>query len=119
MKKRLRGAAHGFAQHCVSGLSFIQPHLSEELFRLGKDNLKVVFLPELDFDPAIKPDRPLFLALSTARNRLIEILGKHSIKEDEITEACAVFSVREGRSYESSIEFRILAEDGSEVTRRL
>jgi hypothetical protein len=119
MKKRLRGAAYGFAHHCQSGLSFIQPHMSQELRRRGLDELRVQFLPSLSVEPEIAPEAPLRRALAAAGERLIDILASHQIVPADIARASAAFRAAGGDDYSTSVEVVFVSREGAEVSRRL
>jgi hypothetical protein len=119
MKKRLRSAAYGFAHHCQSGLSFIQPHLSDTLRTLNLERLEVTFLPSFSISPEIDDGTPLKTALTTAGGKLEHILSKHQISAGDIARATATFWRVDGSGYRSSVEVVLTAADGAIISRKL
>lgn len=114
--KKLRGVAHNFAHHCQSGLSYIQPHISNELEKIQKKSTTIFLIPDFTTELELKKTNPLFLALVSAQKKFQSILELNGFKIDEVKSLQMDISLQKYGDYNSSVKIEIETKDGHTVT---
>jgi hypothetical protein len=85
--KRLHSVCQSIAHHAVSGLSYLQPHISRACAEAGVDHLAIDLLSTELYSPAYGESRPLLLCLRSLRERFVAILDAEGFALDDLTEA--------------------------------
>lgn len=88
MKKEsfLQGVAHNIAHHAGSGLSYISPHLSNTLSGSGINTTEINLLSDSPYPENVLQNKPLRMALMSLREKAENILIKHGLSFDQVTE---------------------------------
>jgi hypothetical protein len=111
-EKRLSSVCHSIAHHAISGLSYLHPHLGEEVRANGSTDIDIDLLAE---DPKFK-NGPLQLATSALRKKFEEILISEGFtlqdvetarlridfsgsKDDYLCEGTSVIVSRRGKTF--------------------
>jgi hypothetical protein len=90
-QKVLQSVAHNLAEHAVSGLSYLVPHL----FRAAKSSEQLTVSLDLLADPilprSLDADEPLRLSAGALRRRFEEILTAEGFTPESLRSANLVF----------------------------
>ncbi len=115
--KRLNGVAHNYADHCQSGLSFIQPHISNELKKVGKMSTTFELIPNFVTELNIDDTNPLSLALQSSIKMFQSILEKSGFEIDLIKKLTMHITLQEYDDYLSNIRVELVTTDGRAINR--
>lgn len=113
--KKLKGVAHNFAHHCQSGLSYIQPHSSNELEKIQKKHTTFILHPKFETELTLAKSNPLYLALNSAKTKFQNILELNGFQINEIKSLKMEISLQKYGDYDSNIRITIESEDGHTI----
>jgi len=89
--KKLRNATYSTAQHAVSGLCFIHPHIGDACLNINERHITLDLI-NLTYVPSIRGiTKELSLSSKSLQTTFIELLKKQSIEITDIEEAYIKF----------------------------
>jgi len=110
--KKLKGVAHNFSHHCQSGLSYIQPHISNELEKIKKKTSTFILFPEFKTTLDLNISNPLYLALNSSISKFYNILELNGFDLSEIKSVEIQISIQKYGNWDSSVNTIIETVDG-------
>lgn len=90
-EKRLKSVCNSIAQHAVSSLSFIHPHLSQACRSHGIHSISLDLISSDPCPDQFKPNEPVHLSLISLHNRFKEILTSEGFGIADIEDTILVF----------------------------
>jgi len=110
----LRSVIQVIAQHAVSGLSFMHPHLGEECKKAGISLITVNLLGP-GFEPRLSEmTAELELSIDALRNKYKELLAVESISVSTIRSTNATFTFLDGQ-WPSGCYIEIVSTNGKKI----
>ncbi len=80
--KKLKGVAYNFSQYCQSGMSAIQPDLSNELDKNLLLETSIQLYPHFETELVLDECSPLRVALNGSIEKFFSILIRNGFKTD-------------------------------------
>jgi len=90
--KRLNSVAHSLAHHAVSGLSYVNPHLSEACEKVGLHCIEIELLTKNSCPLQFLGNEPLELSLNELKLTLMKILKSEDYEPSQLKSAKLEFS---------------------------
>jgi len=90
--KRLNSVCYSIAQHAMSGLACIEPHLSRACKDAGLDSIEINLMDEDPCPERFRAIRPLHCSFAALGGRLQNILASEGFSLNDIKEMKLVFS---------------------------
>jgi hypothetical protein len=114
--KHLNGIAQSIGHHAQSGLSWLHPHMGQACRAARVTEASIELLAEQPYPPELPRSEPLFLALGELRKRLVSLLDKYELVEEDVLSAKLTFSFRPSDDYDCSVRSTIRTRRGREFT---
>jgi len=114
--KRLRSVTQSFSHHLQSGLSFIQPHVSDELRRNEIYAVEISLLPSIAASETFTISDSLALVLQDSILMFRRILAKEGFSETDVVSLSVRIEQKEYLSRDSKIVTAIVTENGRVVS---
>jgi len=95
--KRFKSIAHSIAHHAVSGLSFVNPHLSEACEERGLGSIEIELV---SIDPCPKEFvgiNPIYLSINNLKKTFIGIIEKEGLEYYDLSSAKVEFTFYHGK----------------------